>query len=187
MAHKCNMWQLFAIPASYENNIALVKPEGSYVHAQMLPLFRQPFFSLALYLCAAKFFFRFFCYLIEFCCPLVCSCSHYRLRGNLLEAFGRQTGSEKDFITSWRVAIPLPSNPLFRLWPTSCFSLCSIAFFCSALPLSVSLPSHSSSLSSLPSALDVTSSGNYQRKPGPMATPFPATSTCPISHSSPLL
>ena len=54
MAHKCNMRQLFAIPASYENNIALAKPEGRYAHAGIDPLFRQPFSSLALYLCAAK-------------------------------------------------------------------------------------------------------------------------------------
>ena len=40
MAHKCNMRPLFTIPASYENNIALVKPEGRYAHAQMLPLLR---------------------------------------------------------------------------------------------------------------------------------------------------
>ena len=63
VAHKCNMRQLFTIPASYENNIALAKPEGCYAHARIDPLFRQPFSSLALYLCAAKFF-RFSCYLI---------------------------------------------------------------------------------------------------------------------------
>ena len=28
VAHKCNMRQLFAIPASYKNNMALAKPEG---------------------------------------------------------------------------------------------------------------------------------------------------------------
>ena len=39
MAHKCNMRQLFAIPASYENNIALAKPEGRYAHARIDPLF----------------------------------------------------------------------------------------------------------------------------------------------------
>ena len=49
MAHKCNMRQLFAIPASYENNIALVKMEGCDVHARPLPLFLAAVFSLALY------------------------------------------------------------------------------------------------------------------------------------------
>ena len=55
MAHKCNMRQLFAIPASYENNIALAKPEGHDAHART-PLFSAAIFSLALYRCAAKFF-----------------------------------------------------------------------------------------------------------------------------------
>ena len=59
MAHKCNTRQLFAIPASYENNIALAKPEGRNVHARPNPLSRQPFSSLALYHCAAKFFLLF--------------------------------------------------------------------------------------------------------------------------------
>ena len=40
MAHKCNMQQLFAIPALYENNIALAKPEGRYAHARIDPLLR---------------------------------------------------------------------------------------------------------------------------------------------------
>ena len=39
MAHKCNMRQLFAIPASYENNITLAKPEGHYGHARIDPHF----------------------------------------------------------------------------------------------------------------------------------------------------
>ena len=56
VAHKCDKRQLFAIPASYENNIALVKPEGRDAHARPDPLFQQPFSSLALYHCAAKFF-----------------------------------------------------------------------------------------------------------------------------------
>ena len=62
-------------------NIALAKAEGHYAHAQMLPLFWQPFFPLALHHCAAKFF-CFSCYLIEFCCLPVCSCSCFCLRGN---------------------------------------------------------------------------------------------------------
>ena len=40
MAHKCNKRQLFAIPASYENNIALAKPEGRGAHARLDPLLR---------------------------------------------------------------------------------------------------------------------------------------------------
>ena len=39
MAHKCNMRQLFAIPASYENNDAHAKPEGRYAHARIDSLF----------------------------------------------------------------------------------------------------------------------------------------------------
>ena len=53
LAHKCNMWQLFAVPALYENNIALGKPEGRNAHARTLPLFSAAIFSLALYHCAA--------------------------------------------------------------------------------------------------------------------------------------
>ena len=34
MAHKCNTRQLFAIPASYENNTALAKLEGRNAHAR---------------------------------------------------------------------------------------------------------------------------------------------------------
>ena len=56
VAHKCNIQQLFAIPASYENNIALAEPEGCDAHAQPIPLFSAAIFSLALYYCAAKFF-----------------------------------------------------------------------------------------------------------------------------------
>ena len=41
MAHKCNMQQLFAIPASYENNIILTKLKGRCAHARMIP----PFFG----------------------------------------------------------------------------------------------------------------------------------------------
>ena len=48
MAHKCNMWQLSAIPASYKNNIALAKPEGRYAHAQIIPLFSAAIFFLGL-------------------------------------------------------------------------------------------------------------------------------------------
>ena len=44
MAHKCNMRQLFAIPASYENNITIAKPEGRYAHARIDPLLRLPHF-----------------------------------------------------------------------------------------------------------------------------------------------
>ena len=40
MAHKCNKRQLFAIPALYENNIALAKPEGRDAHARPDPLLR---------------------------------------------------------------------------------------------------------------------------------------------------
>ena len=39
VAPKCSMPQLFAIPASYENNIALAKAEGCYAHARPNPLF----------------------------------------------------------------------------------------------------------------------------------------------------
>ena len=48
MAHKCNKRQLFAIPASYKNNIALVKPEGHDAHAQPNPLFSAAIFFLGL-------------------------------------------------------------------------------------------------------------------------------------------
>ena len=47
VAHKRNMRQLFAIPASYKNNIALAKPEGRYVHARMI-LFSAAIFFLGL-------------------------------------------------------------------------------------------------------------------------------------------
>ena len=43
MAHKCNKRQLFAIPASYKNNIALAKPEGHDAHARPDPLFGSHF------------------------------------------------------------------------------------------------------------------------------------------------
>ena len=46
VAHKCNKRQLFAIPASYENNIALVKLEGHDAHARLDPLFFLFFFFL---------------------------------------------------------------------------------------------------------------------------------------------
>ena len=59
-------WLTSAICESYwlflprmKINIALAKLEGRDAHAWMLPLFWQPFFSLALYHCAAKFFFAF--------------------------------------------------------------------------------------------------------------------------------
>ena len=37
VAHKCNKRQLFAIPASYKNNIAQAKPEGRGAHAVLFP------------------------------------------------------------------------------------------------------------------------------------------------------
>ena len=43
MAHKCNKRQLFAIPASYKNNIALAKMEGRNAHARPDPLFGSHF------------------------------------------------------------------------------------------------------------------------------------------------
>ena len=75
------MWQLWAICYSclVQNNITLAKPEGRYAHAWMPPLFSAAVFFFGLVpLCR---FFRFSCYLIEFCCPPVCSCLHFRLRG----------------------------------------------------------------------------------------------------------
>ena len=48
VAHKWTR-QLFPIPASYENNIALAKPDGHTVHARPNPFSLQPFSSLALY------------------------------------------------------------------------------------------------------------------------------------------
>ena len=48
----CNSYWLF-LPRT-KISIALVKLEGRYAHARMLPLFRQPFFSLTLYHCAAR-------------------------------------------------------------------------------------------------------------------------------------
>ena len=80
-------------------------------------------------------------------------------------------------------------SDLFRFSPRF------IAFFYSPLPLSASL-SHSSPLSSdlasdsslspvsLPSVLGVTSSENFQRKPGQMANLGPATLTCPDSRAA---
>ena len=44
VAHKCNKRQLFAIPASYGNNIALAKPEGRDARAHLDPLFFFFFF-----------------------------------------------------------------------------------------------------------------------------------------------
>ena len=132
VAYKCNKRQLFAIPASYENNIALAKPEGRGGHARLDPLFRQPFSSWPCTIVQLSSF-HFSCHLIEFCCPPVCSCFHFRPREkSLCEAFGRQSESEKDFVTSWRLSIPLSFHPLFRLWPTF-LSPRFIAFFCSSL------------------------------------------------------
>ena len=79
VAHKCNKRQLFAIPASYENNIALAKPEGRGAHARLDPLFRQPFSSWPCTIVQLSSF-HFSCHLIEFCWPPVCSCFHFRPR-----------------------------------------------------------------------------------------------------------
>ena len=79
VAHKCNKRQLFAIPASYENNIALAKPEGRGAHARLDPLFRQPFSSWPCTIVQLSSF-HFSCHLIEFCCPPVRSCFHFRPR-----------------------------------------------------------------------------------------------------------
>ena len=126
----CDRYLLF-LPRT-KINIALAEPEGRYVHARMLPLFRQPFFSLALYHCAAKFFFAFLAIWSSFVVRPLAHAYIFILGESLLEAFGRQSESEKDFVTSWRVSIPLSFHPLFRLWPTFRFSPCSIAFFCSS-------------------------------------------------------
>ena len=71
----------------------------------------------------------------------------------------------------------LPGESPSHSPPTLCLgshllpvSPCSIAFFCSSpFCVSFTLPL----FSSIPYALDVTSSGKYECKPGPMATPFP--------------
>ena len=79
MAHKCNMRQLLAIPASYKNKST--SKSGRLLCACLnASSILAAIFSLAVYRCADKFF-CFSCCLIEFCCPPVCSCLHFPLMG----------------------------------------------------------------------------------------------------------
>ena len=142
--------------------------------------FRQLFSFLALHLCAANFF-RFSCYLNEFYCLPVCSCWHFRLGGKPIWSVGGGKASGMK-IPSLHGESPSHSPPTLCLGPHLLpVSPRSITFFCSS-PFcgSFTLPL----FSSIPSVLDVTSSGNYAHKPGPMATPFSANSTCPVNRGS---
>ena len=135
--------------------------------------FRQPFFFLGFVHCAAKFF-TFLAIWSSFVVPPVCSCLHLRLSEKPIWSVWAAKREWKRFHHFLVSLHPLSFHPLFRLWPT----FHSSHFIASAFPLSPSLSSsHSSSPLSIPSALYVTSSGNYERKPGPMAAPFSASST----------
>ena len=104
--------------SSYVNNIALAKPEGRDAHAR----FSAAIFSLALYHCAAEVFRFFFAIWSSYVVYQFAHAYIFVQGDSLLEAFRQHSESEKDFVTSWRVSIPLSFHPLFTLWPTSCFS-----------------------------------------------------------------
>ena len=194
MAHKYNTRQLFAIPALYENNITLAKSEGRNAHARPDPLSRQPFSSLALYHCAAKFFSLFL--LID---RVLLSARFLMLTfSSKGKAYLKRLGGKARVKKILSLPGESPSHSPSTL--CVCSDLLSASLHASSLssapPLSASL-SHSSLLSldlasdsslspvSLLSVLGVTSSQNFQRKPGQMANLGPATLTCPDSRHSP--
>ena len=96
VAHERNMRQLFIIPASYENNIALAKLEGREAHARpILLLFsQQPFFPWPCAIVQLSFFAFLAIWSSFGVCPFVHA--YIFVQGeSVFEAFRRQSESEK--------------------------------------------------------------------------------------------
>ena len=125
MADMCNKRWLLAIPASYRSR----HPPQSMLKATMCIFvwclfFSQPYFSSALYHLAAKFFlflffFLFFLFslMIEFCCPSVCSCLCFLIRGKLMCSDWTMKWESKRFCHLLTCLHPALLPPLFQ-WPT---------------------------------------------------------------------
>ena len=180
MAHKCNKRQLFAIPASYENNIALAKPEGRGAHARLDSLFSAAIFFLALYHCAAKFFSLF----LPFDRVLLSARLLMLSFSSKGKAYVKRLGGKARVKRISSLPGDSPSHsPSTLCLGSDLLSPPHASSLSSALPFSV--PLSSSSSFSVSSALDVAGLENHARKPGPMASPFSANPTCPVSRGSP--